>query len=400
MTRMNNDAREALWHPALAHVVAIDLMMIGSGAILVPAIALYVSANGGSAGLVGVVASVFMFSSIVMRPLAGVAVDVAGERRVMLLSIGATALAGALLPIGLALPWLIAVRLVQGFGWACYSPASSTLMSELIPRSRRGEGFGYVSMVRNVGVAVGSVVGLFFVERGHFELAFLAAALVTFGAWMTAWRFRRGQHRPRRVPDWSLRQLIEPRAVIPSIISAMMTFVMGAMMTFVPIDAQERNVGSASAFFLVFTLVLMVMRPLSGRLSDKLHSRGVLIIPGLALTALSAWTLAFTEHPWTLALAALLWGTGFGTAQPVLRAMVLDRTPRERWGAANATTTALYDLGLALGPLVLGVVAGRIGMALMFGAASLMPLAAIALALRSGVHNEPTQAARRPDGTS
>ena len=372
------------------HVMAIDFMLIGSGHILIPVIALYVSARGGSESLVGMVASLFMFASIVLRPAAGLAVDVAGGKRVLLLSIGAVALAGAVLPIELALPGLIAVRLIQGFGWACYFPASTTLMSELIPASRRGEGIGYVSMVRNIGVAIGSVAGLFLVERGHFDLAFAAAALVTFGAWIIAWRLRWTPDRPPGALSWSVRGLVEPGAINPSVVSAAMTFVMGGMMTFVPLDAQARDIGSAAAFFLVFTLVLMIMRPLSGRLSDRLHSRGVLIIPGLVLTVLSALTLAFTEHPWTLWLAAFFWGAGFGTAQPVLRAMVLDRTPRHRWGAANATSMVLYDLGFALGPLVLGVVASRTGMAAMFGLASLVPLLAIVLVLRTGLHHEPS----------
>lgn len=379
---------EALWRPALVHIVAVDFMMIGSGHILIPVIALYISARGGSESMVGIVASIFMFSSIILRPVAGIAVDIAGERRVLLLSIAVIALAGAVLPIGLALPGLIVIRIIQGLGWACYFPASTTLMSELIPKSRRGEGIGYVSMVRNIGVAVGSVVGLFLVERGHFDLAFVAAAFLVVVALGIAWRFRWTQDRSPGPHNWSVRALIESRAVNPAVVSAAMTFVMGAMMTFVPLDALGRDIGSAAAFFLVYSMVLMVMRPLSGRLSDRLHSRGVLIVPGLVLTVLSAWVLAFTEHPLTLWIAALLWGAGFGTAQPVLRAMVLDRTPRHRWGAANATSMVLYDLGFALGPLILGAVASRTGIATMFALASVAPLLAIVLVLRTGLHRE------------
>ena len=388
MSGLSTRAVEALWRPALVHVMAIDFMLIGGGHILIPAIALYISARGGSESLVGIVASVFMFCSIGLRPVAGLAVDIAGEKRVLLLSIGIIALAGAVLPIGLAFSGLIAVRLIQGVGWAFYSPASNTLAAELIPRSRRGEGIGYASMVRNAGVALGSVAGLLLAERGHFDLAFAAAAVTTFAAWVIAWRLRGTRHRPGGPYTVSVRGLVEPRAINPSVVSAAMTFVMGGMMTFVPLDAQARDIGSAAAFFLVFTGVLMVMRPLSGRLSDRLHSRGALILPGLALTALSAWTLAFTEGPFTLWLAALFWGAGFGTAQPVLRAMVLDRTPPEKWGAANATSMVLYDLGLALGPLALGLVASHTGIAAMFGLSSLMPLLAIVLVLRTGLHRE------------
>ncbi len=71
-------AVEALWRPALVHVMAIDFMLIGGGHILIPAIALYISARGRSESLVGIVASVFMFCSIGLRPVAGLAVDIAG----------------------------------------------------------------------------------------------------------------------------------------------------------------------------------------------------------------------------------------------------------------------------------------------------------------------------------
>ncbi len=85
---------------------------------------------------------------------------------------------------------------------------------------------------------------------------------------------------------------------------------------------------------------------------------------------------------------ALFWDMGFGTTQPVLRAMILDRVPRSRWGCANATNMMLYDAGHAIGPLVLGFITKRVTLAAAFGFSGLAPLFAILLTLIGRLHLE------------
>lgn len=167
-----------------------------------------------------------------------------------------------------------------------------------------------------------------------------------------------------------------------------MNFVVSGMITFVPLDAKERNIGSTITFFVAISLLLMIIRPIIGGLRDRLPRRGALLIPGLVFVALSVLTLAFTETVWTLPLAALFWAVGFGTAQPVLRAMILDRVPRNNWGSANATNMMLYDLGHATGPLVLGFIAEKFNLPMTFGFSALAPFIAILLTFITGLHLE------------
>lgn len=380
-------ALEALWTQRLVSILGVDALMVVGYYLLIPVVALYIAAQGGSESLVGSVTSIFMFASIAIRPAAGLAVDALGERRIILLSIAIVVASGVFLPLELALVGVIAIRAVQGLGWAGYAPAANTLMADLIPFARRGEGIGYVSTVRNGAVAVGSTIGLLLAERGHFVAAFSVAAGLAIAAFALAWRALPSDA-PTRTAPWSWRGLIEIKAIGPSVVTGAMTFVMGGLLTFVPLDAQNREIGSAIAFFIVFSAVLMVMRPLTGRWSDAMQNRGSLVIPGLILTALSPGVLAFTENGATLWIAAILWGLGFGTAQPALRAMVLDRSPRQSWGAANATTLMFYEFGMAVGSLVLGVIAARSGIPAMFAIASIVPLAAVCLMLATGLHRE------------
>ena len=103
--------------------------------------------------------------------------------------------------------------------------------------------------------------------------------------------------------------------------------------------------------------MLMVIRPLAGKWSNTLANRGVIIIPGLLTIAGAVCVLAMLESSWTLTIVAVLWAFGFGAVQPLVRSLVLERSPAERWGAANATMLTSMGFGLALGPPILGYVA-------------------------------------------
>ncbi len=384
----SSGSRQALWTLPFLEILATDLIIFASAQMLRPVIPLYVASMGGNKLLVGIVASAFMFTAVILRPLLGLAVDRLGRKTVLLACLGLFAVAGAILPLGLAIPGLIAVRVLQGIAWSGVPPATNTIMSEMIPASRRGEGLGYTSMTRNLGIALGPAMGIYLAEDIGFWAAFALSAVLAFAAMGVGSRVHSPYVPPAQTKLWSVRGLIEPGALLPASISALMNFVVSGMITFVPLDAQVRNIGSTITFFLAISLLLMVIRPVVGGLSDRLPRRGSLLIPGLVFVGLAALVLAFTEAVWTLPLVALFWAVGFGTTQPVLRAMVLDRVPRSRWGSANATNMMLYDTGHAMGPLVLGFIARRFSLAATFGISAFAPLVAILLVFITKLHLE------------
>ena len=160
-----------------------------------------------------------------------------------------------------------------------------------------------------------------------------------------------------------------------------MMFVFGGFVTFIPLDAQRRNIGDPAVFFIVFSLILMVVRPLAGKWSDLISNRGAIVVPGLLMIVGSVIVLSSTETYWTLIIVAALWGFGFGCVQPIIRTLVIERIKPDRWGAANATMLTLMDLGLALGPPILGYVAAHWNYKVMYMLSSFPLLLCIATML-------------------
>lgn len=380
-------ARDRLWTRQFVWILTANCVVFTSLQVLVPVLPLYVAEIlGGNEATVGLAVGTLTFTAVLVRPVFGWVIDQHGRKVIVLICAALFGATGLLYPLAASLTALIAVRFVQGIGWSGIPPATSTMAADLVPSSRRGEGIAFVSTSQSVAMAVGPAIGLFVAGALGYTPAFLAAAALAFLAFALALFTRDRYVPPKEKRGFGARDIVERSSVVPSAVCALLTFVFGGLTAFIPLDALERDLGDPAVFFVAFSVVLIVVRPVTGRLSDRQARRGMLLLPGIGLVAASLFVLAFTESAWTLAITALLWALGFGVAQPVLRAMVLDLAPRERWGSANATLGSAYDLGMASGALVLGIVASRTGIPAMFAYASLAMALAFVLILWSGLY--------------
>jgi predicted MFS family arabinose efflux permease len=67
-----------------------------------------------------------------------------------------------------------------------------------------------------------------------------------------------------------------------------------------------------------------------------------------------------------LVAGGIFYGVGFGFLQPLMLTLAISNVSPEKRGAANATFWAGYDIGVALGSVLWGMVAAATGYKLMF----------------------------------
>jgi MFS family permease len=123
-------------------------------------------------------------------------------------------------------------------------------------------------------------------------------------------------------------------------------------------------------------MVILVTRPLSGPLADRVGYRRV-FVPCLALIALGLALLASASSLAWLVASAIVFGVGFGTAYPVFVAYVMRDVHAARRGAAFGAILAAFDTGIGTGSSSVGWLIERFGFAAAFGVAAM--LSAIAL---------------------
>lgn len=357
----NLPLREPLFSRDYILIIVVNLFTFLGFQMLMPVLPVYARSLGGSDASAGLVVGFFTLSALLIRPFAGYALDVYGRKKVLFvgLSIFITCVFSYRFATGLA--FLLAIRFTHGFGWGLTSTAASTVASDIIPRTRMGEGMGYYGMASTVSMALAPAMGLFMITKYDYSTLFsLSTVLIALSILIaTTLNYKPVSGRPQKM------HLYEKGAMRPAMVMFFVTMTYGAIISFIVLYAAEQGIENIGIFFTVYALSLAVFRPLSGRLTDT-KGFDFVVIPGIAMVGLAMLILSMaTSIKWFL-LAAIVYGAGFGTVQPSLQALAILLSPPERRGIANATFFSGFDLGIGLSSVMWGAISGITGYSLMY----------------------------------
>jgi MFS family permease len=312
---------------------------------------LFIEQMGGNETQVGLAMGAFMLSAVIFRPIVGGLLDRFGRRPFIL---------GGLLLFILVMymyNWvggiiiLLMLRVLHGLSWGVSTTSIFTAVTDIIPSSRRGEGFGWFGTAMTLAMAMGPLFGIWIAQNLSFHALFLFGVALSFVALLLMFGTKipfQSQPGPNKI------QLFE-KSVFPITVSIFFVFIAyGGITTFIPLFAYSINV-NAGAFFLVYAATLFLIRPIAGKLSDR-YGEMYVIVPALAITALALITLSFSTGLFSVLFSAVLYGIGFGSAQPALQAKTISLASPERRGVANASLGTATDLGIGLGAIILGLV--------------------------------------------
>ena len=318
----------------------------------IPILPFYVLHVGGSEASVGMLMGLFTFCSVVLRPFQGRNINHRGRKRLLITGISLYAAAGLGLLFLPSLPLLFVFRAVQGFGWGAFLLAFNTLTLDLAPPGRRGEVVGLMGIAPPFSLATAPILGeyLRMTTAENYQVLFLGASIAALIALFLGALVRE----PIRDRDADGQSALFSRKVLfPSLIIFCMTFTLGAILTFLPLLGEDRNIQAVGYFFTVFALTTVFSRPVAGRLSDH-FGRPKIFLPALVIAAAALIMIATAVTERQLILSAFVLGIGFGSAHSSVMAMAADRLPVMERGIGMATFTSAFDLGIVTGSVTLG----------------------------------------------
>ncbi|MGE8078771.1 MFS transporter [Peribacillus loiseleuriae] len=340
---------ERLWTKSFILMTVGMFFLFTAFYMLYPTLPLFIKEMGGNESQVGLAMGAFMLSSVIFRPFVGGLLDRFGRRPFIVWGLLFFAIAMYMYNWIGGIAVLMVLRILHGVTWAVSTTAILTAVTDLIPSKRRGEGLGWSGMAMTLAMAIGPMFGLWVAQNFSYHSLFLlavgisaAALFLTFGA-KTSFK---PQTRARKI------ELFE-KSVLPVMASIFLLFIAyGGITTFVPLFADSIKVNSGT-FFLVYAAALVLIRPIAGRLSDR-YSETFVIIPALVITISALIVLSFSTNLFGVIISAVMYGIGFGSAQPALQAATIRLVSPERTGVANASFSTATDLGIGLGAIILG----------------------------------------------
>ena len=319
-----------------------------------PLLPILAASLGATDLFLGLVVSVSTLTGLLFKPLIGLLSDRQG-RRVWLL-------AGTLFFIFMPLVYrfvnspeqLMLVRVIHGLATAIYGPVTMASIAELRPGGV-AERLGWFGMARSGGYIVGpALAGWLLLTHDPVSVMTMVALRRTSGIWLAG------------------------------ALEMALFIALYALKTFLPLHALAAgtNVALVGLFFSLQEATHLLLRPLGGRLADRLGylptiaAGTTLMAAGLAALPLMAGV--------TLLLPALLTGIAQALIFPATLALVTRQIPAGNLGAAMGLVGMLQNLGKVLGPLAGGLLISLTGYEALFWLLAALLAAGVALSTLAG----------------
>lgn len=364
MNEEKNLNRERLWTKYYILMMIVDLLISGTNFILLSTLPLYILNIGGNDSIIGLATGVFTIAALLFRPFAGHLLDTVGRKKVLLIGLIILIVVFLIYNRAYSIVVLLILRIINGFGFSAFSTASITVVSDIVPKSRLSEGIGFFGISSTLASAIGPALGLYVVKQTNYStlfmiiLAFGVLALIIVQFINYEGNIKRniylddGIHKQLEVTKSSF---IEKTAIFPAIVMIFLAICLGVIVTFMPVYGEARLIDNIGLFYTVNACSVFIIRLITGKLVDRYGIFRVLVA-GFGILFISQILLAFGSTLLVVLVAGVLFGTGFGLAQPILSSIVIRLCLPTRRGAANATFLAAMDIGVGLGAMIFGVI--------------------------------------------
>lgn len=344
-------------------------MMSFSFFILVPTLPLYLKDTFAiSPALVGVVLSCYVVAVLSVRPMTGFVADALPRKKVYIVSYAIFVLSfTGYFFITQSLVLFILLRIFHGFSFGMLTTAGNTLVIDVMPSSRRGEGLGYYGVTNNLAMAFGPMVGLFVISAGSYTLLFLTSLItgivgLTLGAFV---RVPRRELAPLREFKLSADRFFLKDGVRACIAFFMLAIPYGMTTSYMAMYADSAGIKqNAGLFFTVMAAGLIASRLNSGKRVDRGYitetiTMGIVIafvgaMGEAVLSTVAAWNIVAGYV--TYFVTAFLFGYGYGTMFPAYNTLFINLAPHTRRATANATYLTGWDVGIGGGMLLGGYI--------------------------------------------
>lgn len=363
---MNNIIKPRLFTGSYWAILGANFMLFFAFYLIMPILPFYLKEIFNTPNsLIGVILACYTVAALTIRPFAGYLLDAMARKPLYIATFFFFVLFFGGYIAAISLFMVIIVRALQGLMFGIVTVAGNTVVIDIMPSERRGEGLGYYGLANNIAMAFGPMVGLFLHDYFSFNTIFLIAIATGTIGLILASLVRTKQKAPVKRPPISLDRFLLIKGIPAGIALLMLSVPYGITSSYIAVYAQELNLSISSGLFFTFMASgMMASRIFSGKLVDKgyvsqIISVGIIIVLicyfGLALC------LPISLHcpsllNYTFCLIALFVGVGFGTIFPAYNTLFVNLAEHNQRGTANSTYLTSWDIGIGFGLVIGGIV--------------------------------------------
>lgn len=360
--------KDRLVTPGYCLILSANFLLYFGFWLMMPVLPFYLSeVFQANKATIGVVLSCYTIAALCVRPFSGYLLDTFARKPLYLLAYFVfTAIFGGYVVAG-TLTLFILLRIVHGVSFGMVTVSGNTIVIDIMPSSRRGEGLGYYGLANNIAMSIGPMAGLFLHDAGTSYAWIFCTSLGSCLAGFVCASLVKTPYKPpvKREPI-SLDRFILLKGLPAGFNLLLLSIPYGMTTNYVAMYARQMGIQASTGFF--FTCMaggMAISRLFSGRMVDQGKVTQV-IEAGLYFVVSSFFLLAACAElmQWNydacvvlFFVIALLLGVGFGIMFPAYNTLFVNLAPNKQRGTATSTYLTSWDVGIGIGMLTGGYIA-------------------------------------------
>jgi len=311
---------------------------------------------GANAITAGLAVTIGSLATMISRPVSGRFADQSGGRRVAMTGAILGLIGGIGHVVATNLPVLVLARLFLGAGeGALFTGAVGWILAHT-EQTQRGKVAGHFGLSMWMGLASGPMLATALLAIGTYRNVWIAATVIPMLSWVLVASTRPESHVSS--DGANIHRALFPRAAwLPGASGVFASIGYGVIAAFLVPRFAALGFAGQNFALTVFGIAFMMTRFLGSGYAARFGGRRVLLSAFLIESAGLAG-LFLTHVEWHAFASTALTGAGLSLLIPSVTSLVTEAAdPRERTAALGAVTSA-WDLGVAVGGPLGGLVAG------------------------------------------
>lgn len=356
-----------LWNKWYITILLLSMVNHVASQLITPIVSKYAMSIGATMATAGTIVGLMSLAAMFARPFAGLSSDRINKKLIIAVTGAVTGVCMYLYAASKSVEMMAAVRFVHGISFSFSTVALLAFNTMFIPKDKIGEGIGWSVVTTTLATAMGPNLGLWLVDHFGYKACFAAAAIGTIipNLCFLVVPNRQEPHVPGKSAKFNVNDFISLQIFPFALLTGLFSCCNGIVNSFLALLGDERGIKGVGVFFTAYSVILIVTRPITGKLYDQ---KGIKFImyPSVALAALSMLLLGKATSTWIVLLAGVLKALGQGTGAPSIQAHCLKKLGRDKAGVVSSTCYMGNDIGNTVGPAIGGLIASRAGYGSMF----------------------------------
>lgn len=375
---------ERLWTFNFVRACLANFLLFFAFYLLIPVFPLYlIDTFGATKSTIGIVLSSYTVAALLIRPFSGFVLDMAQRKPLYLVAFFIFVMSFVSYPLAITIGMFMLFRIFHGFAFGFVTTAGNSLVVDILPASRRGEGLGYFGIANNLAMVFGPMAGLMMQSRLGYPVIFYTAivsGLIGF-IFAVSIKVQKIEIARENLP-LALDRFFLVKGTQAGLTLLLTGVPYGMFITYLAVYGKELGIKTdLGLFFSVLAIGLIGSRLFSGKMVDKGRltraiEYGLLIsVVGMMLLASLQKLMAMDAHAveFLFLIIPLILGIGYGFMFPAYNTLFMNLAPHNRRATASSTFMTSWDIGVGVG-LILGGALGDSegGLALAFGVGGLL----------------------------